>query len=365
VINLSALYLSLKRLAEVLPLPQGDNDFAEIGAVPTESLQRIRLVSFLEERLLWWLDQAKLPTLGEKLVSGSLAQGDMFTYLGAVWGKGMTAAVMRLQDDKPLKIIPRLRIKLDPFIPGASLEMLLDPRNYTSASAADELSGQKRLFIVARLTDTSSPILKAQAYAVGHLYNEIRERHSAAEIFAPIESQMEVFLQQLTSFAKAAEVPAALVTMSHVNKLRDVPERLVKAAFAGIIGEPFVPLDWAGESSDLLSPRFLVMEKQMAAAFLFKGPARFRPLQVADLGKNGDQISRLFGEPADFFVLQHCHKVTAAVRHHMRAFATRVGRLRPFGILDGADTARILMAYNKLGFSPPRPRPAPGGGRRA
>jgi hypothetical protein len=90
--------------------------------------------------------------------------------------------------------------------------------------------------------------------------------------------------------------------------------------------------------------------QQLSAAFAFKGPAKPRPLTVADLGKNGDQISRLFAEPCDFVVLQHCHNVTAAVRDPMRAFATRIGRLRPFCIIDGADTVRILRAYGKLEF---------------
>jgi hypothetical protein len=34
----------------------------------------------------------------------------------------------------------------------------------------------------------------------------------------------------------------------------------------------------------------------------------------------------------------------------MRAFATRIGQLRPFSIIDGADTVRILKAFGKLGF---------------
>ena len=59
-----------------------------------------------------------------------------------------------------------------------------------------------------------------------------------------------------------------------------------------------------------------------------KGRAKPKKLTVADLGKNGDQISRLFSEPSDLVVLQHCDRVTSAVRDHMCAFATRIGRLR-------------------------------------
>jgi excisionase family DNA binding protein len=47
---------------------------------------------------------------------------------------------------------------------------------------------------------------------------------------------------------------------------------------------------------------------------------------------------------------RHCHAVTSAVRDHMRAFATCIGWLRPFCVIDGADTIRILKAYGRLGF---------------
>jgi hypothetical protein len=91
--------------------------------------------------------------------------------------------------------------------------------------------------------------------------------------------------------------------------------------------------------------------KRISTAFLFKGPAKFHPMIPADLGKNGDQIGRLFSEPADLLILQHCHEVTPAVRKQMRAYAQQMGNPRRFCILDGYDTLRILKAYGKCGFS--------------
>jgi hypothetical protein len=140
-------------------------------------------------------------------------------------------------------------------------------------------------------------------------------------------------------------------TAAELKRLLSIPEKDVKAAFASIIDETFVPKDWGGEQSDLVSTQVRIGGTQVFTAFAFKGPAKSKQLTVADLGKNGDQISRLFSEPADFVVLQHCHKIASAVRDHMRAFATRIGRLRPFCIIDEADTVRILRAYEKLGFS--------------
>ena len=67
--------------------------------------------------------------------------------------------------------------------------------------------------------------------------------------------------------------------------------------------------------------------------------------------KNGDQIGRLFDEPADLLVLQHCHEVTSAVRKQMRAYAQQMGNPRRFCIIDGYDTVRMLRAYNKCGLA--------------
>ena len=101
-----------------------------------------------------------------------------------------------------------------------------------------------------------------------------------------------------------------------------------------------------------MSPsKFSIDGRRVTTAIAFKGPAKFKPLTVADLGKNGDQIARLFKETADFVVLQHCNKITGPVRDHMRAFATRIGQLKPFCLIDGADSVRILKHFKKLGYA--------------
>jgi hypothetical protein len=137
---------------------------------------------------------------------------------------------------------------------------------------------------------------------------------------------------------------------SDLDALRNIPEREIKKAFAEIIGEPNVPKDWGGERSDLFSDRVRLDDKRIATALMFKGPAQFAPLTPAGLGKNGDQIDRLFSEPADLLILQHCHEITPAVRGQMRAYAQQIGKLKLFCIIDGYDTLRLLHAYKKCGM---------------
>ena len=110
----------------------------------------------------------------------------------------------------------------------------------------------------------------------------------------------------------------------NIEILKQIPEESVKNAFSEIINEGNVPKDWGGERSDLFSTNISVDGKYLSSAFLFKGPAKFTPMKMTHLGKNGDQIDRLFTEPADLLILQHCHAVTSPVRSTMRAFASRV-----------------------------------------
>lgn len=349
-INFSALFLSAKRLGEIVPLPAtlGDSAASSVALISTQQLQRARTVSTLERALLSWLRNANAPTLGELVARQELSEGKLFTHLGAVWGKGMPAAITQLDRGKPITSPPRLRIKLDDFVPGATLDMIAHPENYTSASAANELSGQKRLFVIGRITNARLPALSAQAYAVGYLHDEPRITDGIADPQKALPNQMEVFVSQIDSFSRVKAGDS--VSGGELEMLRNVSESAIKNAFSEIIGEPFVPLDWGGELSDLTTSNLSVNGARVAAAFAFKGPAKYKPMTVAELGKNGDQIFRLFSEPVDLVVLQHCHQVTSAVRAHMRAFGTRMGNLKAFCIIDGADTARILRAYQKLGF---------------
>ena len=133
-----------------------------------------------------------------------------------------------------------------------------------------------------------------------------------------------------------------------INILKDISEYSIKIALAEILHENNVPKDWGGEKSDLFTSNVSVDGQWISAAFLLKGPAKFYPMKMTHLGKNGDQIERLFYEPADLLILQHCHEVTNPVRVTMRAYASRIHDLRYFTIIDGYDTIRLLRSYGKI-----------------
>jgi GNAT superfamily N-acetyltransferase len=349
-LNISALYLSQKRLNEVLDrvtLPVVARLFS-LSAPENAGLHRTAILSDYEDAVLAWLLSANYPTLGQLVAENRVAPGVFFTHLGVFSGSGVLEAADRHHRRLPLRKEALLKTNLDNFKTGLTLTVQAHPENYTTASAAGEMSSKKRLFLVGRITDCETNQLRAQAYVIGHLHEEPRQGTPSVDRFGRLNWHMEIFPTQIDNFSAAADVKSP--TTAELAKIQSTAESDVKQAFASIAGEPFVPKDWGGEKSDLCTTQLRIDGHQVATAFAFKGRSKAKKMTVADLGKNGDQISRLFSEPSDFVVLQHCHEVTSAVRDHMRAFATRIGHLRPFCIIDGADTVRILKAYKKLDF---------------
>jgi len=159
----------------------------------------------------------------------------------------------------------------------------------------------------------------------------------------------ELSVEDIDSFSLVKHVPRPS-SVEDLEPLRHISEQQVIQAFADILGEATVAKHWGGEQSDLFSARVRINGNLTTTAFLFKGPARFGRMTERSLGKNQDQIDRLFQEPADLLVLQHCHKVAPAVRSTMRAYAECRTRLRSFCIIDGFQTLRILHAYHKCGL---------------
>ena len=136
---------------------------------------------------------------------------------------------------------------------------------------------------------------------------------------------------------------AQRLTKVDLNVLKTVSEKKVKTAFAELLGEPEVPLDWGGEQFDLWTfNRLTVEDRPFRTAIAFKGPAKFHPMRIADLGKNGDQIDRLAQTAADLMIVQHCNAITAPVVNMLRVYAENPRHPRRYMTIDGYDTLRIL-----------------------
>jgi hypothetical protein len=155
----------------------------------------------------------------------------------------------------------------------------------------------------------------------------------------------EIFPEDIDEFAECGAVTAD--TNEWTSCMESLPEETVKAHLCEILGD-VSRKDWAGERADHFSTAIHLGGRRVTAAFLLKGPARFREMTPDLLGKRADQIYRLAQTPAQLLIVQHCHTIGEAVRATLRAFAVAPHNPRWYCLIDGKDTYRILRAYGKL-----------------
>lgn len=127
-----------------------------------------------------------------------------------------------------------------------------------------------------------------------------------------------------------------------------LPEKKIKQAFLRLLKERRNAKDWGGESNDIFTTKLTLNGKNIRAAFALKGPAQKGTLVPAKMGKNGDQIQRLFDSPADFFAVQYEGEIAESVISLMEklAIARSLTRGRVFfTVVDQEDTYRLRLAY--------------------
>jgi len=133
--------------------------------------------------------------------------------------------------------------------------------------------------------------------------------------------------------------------------LQSVSEKVFKDGIQKLIGETGAFQDWGGERNDLYTSKIRLKGHRRTVAFAFKGPGTSGVLTPKKLGKNGNQIQRLFLSPAEIFVVQYHDQVDQDVIQQMQAFATlnsiREGKRIWYGVIDGDDTRKLLAAYPK------------------
>ncbi len=130
--------------------------------------------------------------------------------------------------------------------------------------------------------------------------------------------------------------------------MQGLSEEIIKKKIANLLSEP-TKSDWGGESNDHFSANVSVGGQRKTAAFLLKGPSRFREMTLEMCGRRADQIHRLVDSDADISIVQHAHLIGPVVRRTLRELTIRPGNSRrKFCLIDGQATYRILKAYSLL-----------------
>ncbi len=169
--------------------------------------------------------------------------------------------------------------------------------------------------------------------------------------FAPEYLKVRLFPEDIDNFKKIVEVTPEMVSQT-AEQVSNWAEKDIKSAFESIIGEKYSKKDWGGEGNDLFTWNVKIRGISIPAAFLLKGRAiQSQKLRIRDCGKNGDQIVRLFDAPAELFVVQYIRGINEELIKDVqdKVLVKRAQKKRAWClIMNGQDTARLLMAYRKI-----------------
>ncbi|MDD1779154.1 MAG: hypothetical protein LUQ65_13385 [Candidatus Helarchaeota archaeon] len=128
-------------------------------------------------------------------------------------------------------------------------------------------------------------------------------------------------------------------------------ENQFKRGLQKIIGERGRFKDWGGEVADLFTTRIRINGKRRPTALALKGPGTKGKLTPGKMGKNGDQIQRLFEAPCEVFLVQYCRQIESSVVAQMQQLAIAkslmTGNQICYGVIDGSDSRRLVDAYPK------------------
>lgn len=151
-----------------------------------------------------------------------------------------------------------------------------------------------------------------------------------------------ITIDDIDSFSKVKKVKS-------IQKNFPIQEKVFKKGIQKIIGEPGSFNDWGGEKNDLYTSRIKIKGKRKSTAFAFKGKGTSGILTPAKMGKNGDQIQRLFENPAEVFIIQYWDRIGEAVIEQANSHAKLKSLMENKEIfvcfIDGKDTQKLLDAY--------------------
>jgi hypothetical protein len=155
----------------------------------------------------------------------------------------------------------------------------------------------------------------------------------------------QVTIDDLETFSKVAKINPSAVSAFAMS------EKQFKTGVMRILGDKGKFKDWGGEKHDLCTTHLRYRGKRRTTAFAFKGKGLKKKLTPALMGKNGDQIQRLFHTAAEIFLLQYWSQIDDSVLEQMqmnaklRSYAD--GKPIYYGIIDGQDSARLIKAFPK------------------
>jgi hypothetical protein len=291
--------------------------------------RRLRIDYIYRDVLLEWCRQSRTGTLEDSLSSEA--------------AEGVFCSIELLEPQKKLNNSNRVVSVWKPRHPYAlPVEFEYDPALISGSTLALRLENGDDSFALVAHFKRGQRSIRCEPFLIGFPLL-VLENGSHAGGWAPFFARefYEHFVEDFEEFSKVREIPVP----DSPQPMQEISEAAFKLCVSKILGGS-VQSDWGGEASDFYTSHIHLGDRRTTAAFLFKGPARFQPMGLNHLGKNNDQLVRLCHEPANVFVVQHCHDILPPVRETLRALAVQPGNARRYCLMDGRDSIRLLMAYD-------------------
>lgn len=305
---------------------------------PEHPFAQVMRVELFERALAAYLAQNHVASVAVEHLQGRLRQGQLVWLEQDIAFKGVFVA---------LEVVERGGHGRASFSTGLATNRKVrvsgtyNVARLTCSTAAGELSGIKQQFVLGYVQSITAEEIELRPIVIAR-----RWLRPTPEIYRDPVDPAHVWPSTVDQFA-GVDFRRRL-TKADLNVLKEISETVVKSSFADIFGEPDVPKDWGGEQCDLWTSRLSVEGQPLRAAFVFKGPAKFEPMTIATLGKNGDQIDRLAQMAVDLMVVQHCHSITAPVVNMLKNYASNPQNPRRYMTLDGYNTVRVLRHFRKI-----------------
>jgi hypothetical protein len=155
----------------------------------------------------------------------------------------------------------------------------------------------------------------------------------------------QLYIDDIDSFNKVRGIKHA-----NENGVNRIPERIINKGICSVVNSS-EKKDWGGERNDIYTNNISFRGTRVSGAFALKGKAIKGRLVPGKMGKNGDQIQRLFEATADIYFVVHNNDVDERIVDLMQSLAiaksTILGTRKKilFCVVDGKDLARLIKAY--------------------
>lgn len=337
--GLDAWFVDEKLVLNLLATAEGEELCRRISAASSQPFAEARRADLLERAITKYLASQPVEALDILMLHGGVGPGQLVWFEQAVAFEGLPVALQSIADGQDARATFSAKLQSNPSV---RVHGEYNPRRLTCSTAKEQLSGTHRQFVLGYVQDATAETVEIRSIVIAARW---AKPTPVMEDFNPIDAAY-LWPGAVDQFDGVDF--SNRMSKSDLNVLKHVPEAEIKKAFADILGEADVPKDWGGEQFDLWTTNLMVEGQPLRAASLFKGPAEFKPMTIASLGKNGDQIDRLSATAADVLVIQHCHTVTAPVVNMARVYASDPRHTRRYLVIDGYDTVRILRHFGHI-----------------